>query len=49
MDMSHPVVSSNLLGRDDEEAVAIRRIVSCPSNLHVTFVVNVSSELVCIR
>ena len=32
--------------RDGEEAVAIRRVVSCPSNLHMTFVVNVSLELV---
>ena len=44
--MNCHVVSSNLHGRDDEEAVAICRVVSYPSNLHVTFFVNVSSELV---
>ena len=31
--MNRPVISSNVLGRDDEEAVAIRRVASCPSNL----------------
>ena len=35
MDMNRLVVSSHVLGRDDEEAVAIHRVASCPSSLHV--------------
>ena len=31
--MNRPVISSNVLGRDDEEAVAIRQVAFCPSNL----------------
>ena len=33
--MNRPVVSSHVLGLVDEEAVAIRRVASCPSSLHV--------------
>ena len=33
--MNRLVVSSHVLGRDDEEAVVIRRVASCPSSLHV--------------